>query len=66
MTRQLFGTDGIRGLANAEPMTAQTALRVGMAAGALFTRGDHRHRVGQKEIGRERRLLLAEPLHGAT
>ena len=32
MTRKLFGTDGIRGLANVEPMTAETALRVGMAA----------------------------------
>lgn len=60
MTRQLFGTDGIRGLANAEPMTAQTALRVGMAAGALFTRGDHRHRA---VIGKDTRLsgYLLEP-----
>ncbi len=32
MTRKLFGTDGIRGTANREPMTAATALRVGMAA----------------------------------
>ena len=45
MTRKLFGTDGIRGLANVEPMTAQTALRVGMAVGKIFTRGDHRHKV---------------------
>ena len=60
MTRQLFGTDGIRGLANAEPMTAQTALRVGMAAGALFTRGDHRHRA---VIGKDTRLsgYMLEP-----
>ena len=60
MTRQLFGTDGIRGLANAEPMTAETALRVGMAAGALFTRGDHRHRA---VIGKDTRLsgYLLEP-----
>ena len=34
MTRKFFGTDGIRGLTNREPMTAQMALSVGMAAGA--------------------------------
>jgi phosphoglucosamine mutase len=45
MTRRLFGTDGIRGTANAEPMTAETALRVAMAAGRHFIRGDHRHMV---------------------
>ena len=53
MTRKFFGTDGIRGLTNAEPMTAQTALCVGMAAGAHFLRGDHRHRV---VIGKDTRL----------
>ena len=45
MTRKFFGTDGIRGRTNSEPMTAQMALAVGMAAGAHFLRGDHRHRV---------------------
>jgi hypothetical protein len=39
MTRNFFGTDGIRGLTNSEPMTAQTALRVGQAAGTHFLRG---------------------------
>ena len=60
MTRKLFGTDGIRGTANTEPMTAETALRVGMAAGQLFTRGDHRHTV---VIGKDTRLsgYLLEP-----
>jgi phosphoglucosamine mutase len=53
MTRKFFGTDGIRGTPNAEPMTAQTALCVGMAAGAHFLRGDHRHRV---VIGKDTRL----------
>ncbi len=43
--RRLFGTDGIRGTANSDPMTAETALRLGQAAGLLFTRGTHRHRV---------------------
>lgn len=41
----LFGTDGIRGPANTQPMTAEIALRLGQAAGAYFTRGGHRHRV---------------------
>jgi phosphoglucosamine mutase len=53
MTRNLFGTDGIRGLTNSDPMTAEMALRVGMAAGAHFQRGDHRHRV---VIGKDTRL----------
>src|SRR6187401_3213637 len=53
MTRNFFGTDGIRGLTNSEPMTAQTALCVGQAAGRHFLRGDHRHRV---VIGKDTRL----------
>ncbi len=53
MTRTLFGTDGIRGLANSAPMTPEIALKVGMAAGRIFTRGDHRHRV---VIGKDTRL----------
>src|SRR5690348_10833073 len=53
MTRKFFGTDGIRGTTNSEPMTAETALRVGMAAGTHFLRGDHRHRV---VIGKDTRL----------
>jgi phosphoglucosamine mutase len=60
MTRKLFGTDGVRGTANIEPMTAETALRLGMAAGSHFTRGDHRHVV---VIGKDTRLsgYLLEP-----
>src|SRR5690242_21563509 len=53
MTRKFFGTDGIRGTTNIEPMTAETALRVGQAAGAHFLRGEHRHRV---VIGKDTRL----------
>ena len=53
MTRKLFGTDGVRGLANSEPITAETALKLALAAGAHFTRGDHRHRV---IIGKDTRL----------
>jgi len=60
MTRKLFGTDGIRGKANSEPMTAQTALCLAMAAGLMFRRGDHRHRV---VIGKDTRLsgYMIEP-----
>ncbi len=53
MTRKFFGTDGIRGLTNTHPMTAEMAMRIGMAAGAHFVRGDHRHRV---VIGKDTRL----------
>jgi len=58
--RRLFGTDGIRGLANTDPMTAGMALRLGQAAGLLFTRGSHRHRV---VIGKDTRLsgYMIEP-----
>jgi len=60
MTRKLFGTDGVRGTANIEPMTAETALKLGMAAGRYFTRGDHRHVV---VIGKDTRLsgYMLEP-----
>src|SRR5215813_6591947 len=53
MTRSFFGTDGIRGTANTHPMTSEIALKVGMAAGRIFTRGDHRHRV---VIGKDTRI----------
>src|SRR5678816_899229 len=53
MTRKFFGTDGIRGLTNSPPMTAETALKVGQAAGTHFLRGKHRHRV---VIGKDTRL----------
>ena len=51
--RRLFGTDGIRGVANRPPMDAATALRLGQAAGRFFNRGSHRHRV---VIGKDTRL----------
>src|SRR4249919_2858330 len=53
MARRFFGTDGIRGSANSTPMTSEVALRVGMAAGKLFTNGSYRHRV---VIGKDTRL----------
>ena len=60
MIRKYFGTDGIRGRVNGEKMTADTALRLGMAAGRHFRRGAHRHRV---VIGKDTRLsgYMIEP-----
>src|SRR5919112_1639211 len=52
MSRKYFGTDGIRGRANGL-ITPELALRVGQAAGLVFQRGDHRHRV---VIGKDTRL----------
>src|SRR3954464_9479744 len=52
MARRYFGTDGIRGRANGL-ITAELALKVGQAAGLLFQRGEHRHRV---LIGKDTRL----------
>lgn len=51
--RRYFGTDGMRGRANSFPITAETALRLGQAAGRVFRRGAHRHRV---VIGKDTRL----------
>ena len=53
MAKKFFGTDGIRGLTNTHPMTAEIAMKVGQAAGRHFLRGDHRHRV---VIGKDTRL----------
>ncbi|HVX81971.1 MAG TPA: phosphoglucosamine mutase, partial [Devosiaceae bacterium] len=53
MARKYFGTDGVRGLANGDKLTAETAMKVGMAAGLLFDRGEHRNRV---VIGKDTRL----------
>ena len=53
ISNKLFGTDGIRGCANSEPMTAEMVLQVGLAAGTYFTRGKHRHNV---VIGKDTRL----------
>jgi phosphoglucosamine mutase len=52
MVRKYFGTDGIRGCANSV-ITPDLALRVGQAAGLVFRRGDHRHRV---VVGKDTRL----------
>jgi phosphoglucosamine mutase len=53
MTRKYFGTDGIRGRVNTAKLTPELAMKAGMAAGRIFTRGEHRHRV---VIGKDTRL----------
>ncbi len=60
MSRKYFGTDGVRGKANADPITPQTVLNLAMAAGQRFRRGDHRHKV---VIGKDTRLsgYMLEP-----
>lgn len=59
--RRYFGTDGIRGRANSHPMTAEVALRVGLAAGKLFMSGDDRRHL--VVIGKDTRLsgYMIEP-----
>ena len=59
-TRDIFGTDGVRGLSNAGALTPDGVLRLGMAAGQAFRRGEHRHRV---VIGKDTRLsgYMIEP-----
>jgi phosphoglucosamine mutase len=60
MARRLFGTDGIRGTANSEPMTPETALKVAMAVGESLHNGAHKHLV---VIGKDTRLsgYMLEP-----
>lgn len=60
MARQYFGTDGVRGTANKDPITSDIVLRLAMAAGQRFTRGAHRHLV---VIGKDTRLsgYMLEP-----
>jgi phosphoglucosamine mutase len=51
--RKLFGTDGIRGVANLEPMTSETAMQLGRAAAHLFMRRAGRHQI---VIGKDTRI----------
>jgi phosphoglucosamine mutase len=51
--RRLFGTDGVRGIANTHPMTSETALQIGRAAAHIFKAGPGRHRI---VIGKDTRL----------
>ena len=57
--KKIFGTDGVRGTANIEPVTAETALKLGRAAGHVFKnlatqpRGRGRHKI---VLGKDTRL----------
>jgi len=51
--RKLFGTDGVRGVANLEPMTSETAMQLGRAAAHLFMRRAGRHQI---VIGKDTRI----------
>src|SRR5262245_7324683 len=44
-SQKLFGTDGVRGVANVYPMTAEVAMQLGRALAYLIRNGPHRHRV---------------------
>src|SRR6478752_8865379 len=52
-SQRLFGTDGVRGVANVHPMTAEVAMQLGRALAYLIRNGNHRHRV---VIGKDTRL----------
>lgn len=51
--RKLFGTDGVRGVANQHPMTAEIAMGLGRAIAKISLRGGHRHRI---IIGKDTRI----------
>lgn len=51
--RRLFGTDGVRGVANTEPMNSETALRLGRAVAHVFRRSPRRHKI---LIGKDTRV----------
>ena len=53
VSRKFFGTDGIRGIANVHPMTAEVALSLGRAVAHQAKHGEHRHRI---VIGKDTRL----------
>ena len=51
--RKLFGTDGVRGVANLDPMTSEMAMQLGRAAAHLFMRRAGRHQI---VIGKDTRI----------
>ena len=53
MKRTLFGTDGIRGISNKEPMTVETATAIGRAVAYFFKNGSGRHKI---VVGKDTRL----------
>ncbi|MFZ5674605.1 MAG: phosphoglucosamine mutase [Pseudomonadota bacterium] len=53
MSRKYFGTDGVRGVANRAPMSPDMVMKIGLAAGSVYSKGNHRHRA---VIGKDTRL----------
>ena len=53
MARKLFGTDGIRGITNVDPMTGEMAMQLGRAIAHLFKEVKGRHRI---VVGKDTRL----------
>ena len=53
MSKKLFGTDGVRGVANVYPMTTEMAMQLGRAAAYIFKKDNRRHRI---VIGKDTRL----------
>ncbi|MBK1867758.1 phosphoglucosamine mutase [Aestuariivirga sp. YIM B02566] len=53
MSRKYFGTDGVRGVANRAPMSPDMVMKIGLAAGSVYSQGNHRHRA---VIGKDTRL----------
>ncbi len=53
MSRKYFGTDGVRGIANRAPMSPDMVMKIGLAAGSVYSKGNHRHRA---VIGKDTRL----------
>jgi phosphoglucosamine mutase len=53
MARKYFGTDGVRGIANKSPMSPDMVMKIGLAAGSVYSKGNHRHRA---VIGKDTRL----------
>jgi phosphoglucosamine mutase len=53
MSRKYFGTDGVRGVANRAPMSPDMVMKIGLAAGSVYSKGNQRHRA---VIGKDTRL----------
>ena len=62
--RHLFGTDGVRGIANQDPMTSETALALGRALALFFNNGGRHHRIliGKSGVSPEVALRLSKSL----
>lgn len=66
MTRQYFGTDGIRGRINKRPMTAETALRLAIAAARTFAPDGGREVVIGRDTRRSGEMIEAALVAGLT